>query len=125
MYFVVGGAYQGKLDIAKERYSLTEQNCFDCKDQTEIDFSKKLLYNFEEFILYLAEKDIPAARFIAENKEKLEDKVIVMTDPTCGVVPMDKTARKWREECGRAGVKLSQTAEEVIRVFCGIATKIK
>lgn len=123
MKLIVGGAYQGKLDVAKELYRLEDDDCFECGEQ--IDFSYKLINNFEKYVLYLVENNINPCEFFENNKENFSDKIVVLTDSSCGVVPIDDITRKWREEVGRIGVRLSFYADEVIRVFCGIPTKLK
>ena len=40
MILIIGGAYQGKLDFAKEAFGITDEDVFVCKD-SEIDFSKR------------------------------------------------------------------------------------
>ena len=42
-----------------------------------------------------------------------------------GVVPIDKAQRAQREAAGRLAILLAQQAQEVVRVFCGIPTRIK
>ena len=43
----------------------------------------------------------------------------------CGVVPMLKEEREYREQVGRMQVILAKSSESVERVICGIAQKIK
>ena len=123
MKLIIGGAYQGKLSTAKRLYNVSDEECFNCREG--IDYSKKLLYNFDRYIFELTKKGISACKFIVENISKLEDKIIIMNDVSSGVVPVDYTERKWREEVGRVGVQLSKISDEVIRVFCAIPTRLK
>jgi adenosyl cobinamide kinase/adenosyl cobinamide phosphate guanylyltransferase len=55
----------------------------------------------------------------------LNDKVIISDDISSGVVPVDREMRQWREALGRSLAMLAEQADEVIRVFCGIASRIK
>ena len=48
MILIVGGAYQGKLDFAKETFGITDSDVHIC-DTGEIDFSKRCIYKIEEF----------------------------------------------------------------------------
>ena len=53
------------------------------------------------------------------------DAVVLCTDVSCGVVPMDKTQRLWREEVGRAVCALARQADSVTRIFCGLPLRLK
>ncbi len=51
--------------------------------------------------------------------------ILTMDELGCGVVPMTYGDRAYREIAGRIGCALAAEAEEVYRVTCGIAKKIK
>jgi len=51
--------------------------------------------------------------------------VIVADEIGCGVVPVDRNDRTWREATGRALCVLAQKSENVTRVVCGIGVCIK
>ncbi|MEG0540888.1 MAG: bifunctional adenosylcobinamide kinase/adenosylcobinamide-phosphate guanylyltransferase [Angelakisella sp.] len=123
MTFIFGGAYQGKLDIAMERTGLSPHDCCDCREG--MNLSCTVLNHFEQQILRLVEQEGDVASYMMQLLPQLSDKVIIMDDLSAGVVPMDATLRRWREETGRCAVLLSKNAHEVLRVFCGIATKLK
>jgi adenosyl cobinamide kinase/adenosyl cobinamide phosphate guanylyltransferase len=59
--------------------------------------------------------------FIDSNK----DSIVICNDISCGVVPVDPVLRKWREAVGKSMSALSQNSDEVIRLFCGIPTRVK
>ena len=48
MILIIGGAYQGKLDFAKETFGITDADVHICSE-SEIDFSKRCIYKIEEF----------------------------------------------------------------------------
>jgi len=79
----------------------------------------------EKFVLKCVRDGKEAADFFKENKEKWQDKVLIMTDVSQGIVPMDAELRAFREMNGRLMLYLASEAEEVIRVFCGIGKKVK
>ena len=54
-----------------------------------------------------------------------EHTVIISDDISCGVVPVDKTERAWREANGRLLIKISDKSEHVTRVFCKIPVVLK
>lgn len=126
MILIFGGAYQGKLDYALKTYGLTEKDVYHCDMETMvINFDKKVIDGLERFILACIKEDVSGQECLEDNIEKLRDKIVICDDISQGVVPMDKTERVWREMTGRTMTYLGQEADEVIRVFCGIGTKIK
>ena len=54
-----------------------------------------------------------------------QDSVLVVTDTSQGVVPIDRTVREFREMNGRLLLWLAGEADRVIRVFCGIGKDMK
>ena len=62
---------------------------------------------------------------ISSFVKKNPDCIIICDEIGNGIVPMDPFERVYRERTGRIQVKLAADAEEVERVVCGIAQKIK
>ena len=56
---------------------------------------------------------------------KYSDAVVIADEIGCGVVPIDRSDRAWREAAGRALCVLAQKSENVTRVVCGIGVRIK
>lgn len=124
MVLIIGGAWQGKLDFAKETYSLAEEDVFTCQG-VEIDFSRRCVDRLEEFTLACvqAEKD-PVAYF--EGREELwRNSILICGDIFCGVVPMSAELRLWRNETGRLCQYLAKNAARVSRIFCGLEQRLK
>ena len=48
-----------------------------------------------------------------------------MDEVGCGIVPLSREDRDYREAVGRAGQKLAEAAREVWRIQCGIPVRIK
>lgn len=124
MIFIIGGAYQGKLTYAKERFGFDETQICDCAEETP-DFSKPCIRHTEEYVYRCIQENGDPMAFFRENKEKWADSVLIMRDIFCGVVPMGADMRAWREASGRLAMYLSGEAEEVYRLFCGLEQKIK
>jgi len=128
MVLIFGGAYQGKLNYALERFGLSECNVFFCN---EVDYDgsmpkgSKAVYEIDKWILGLVKADVDVAEKIEQLIKDNPDAIIICNDISCGVVPVDPVWRKWREETGRAIGKLAQYSDEVVRLFCGIPTRIK
>ena len=134
MKLIFGGAYQGKLEYAKKNFNI--ETVHDCGAgvlseaanggvDAEPDFSKDAVYALEKFVLKCVRDGVEAADYFKENKEKWQDKVLILTDVSQGIVPMDAELRAFREMNGRLMLYLASEAEEVIRVFCGIGKKVK
>lgn len=110
MILVIGGAFQGKKEFAKElaaRKKFGVVNLFHNQIQ-------KLLEDGEDVEVY-----------IRRLLEKNSDIVIVMDEVGAGVVPVERSDREYRESVGLAGQLLAREAQEVYRVICGIGVRIK
>ena len=55
----------------------------------------------------------------------LDRGVVVCREVGCGVVPMDRGDRDWREAVGRLCCALAREAEAVYRLQCGLAMRLK
>ena len=126
MILIFGGVYQGKLAFALERFGLAENDIYFCGEtDTAMPGNKKIVYEIDKWILALvkAEADVTESlnRFIDANA----DKVVICNDISCGIVPADPVQRKWREATGRSMAGLSRVSDEVVRLFCGIPSRIK
>jgi len=51
--------------------------------------------------------------------------IIICDELGCGVVPLDRADREWRERTGRLCCELAAKADRVDRVFCGLVMQIK
>ena len=121
MVLIIGGAYQGKLEFAKERFCLTDTDVFTCVSGQEIDFSRKCIDKIEEFTFTHPD---PIAYFEA-HREEWRGSILILQDLFCGVVPMGEDNRQWRQETGRLAQYLSREAEQVSRIFCGLEQRLK
>ncbi len=120
MILIIGGAYQGKLDFAKNQFGITREDIYTCADG-EPDFSKRCIYKIEEFTF--AHPD-PVGWFKA-NRELWENSILICEDIFCGVVPLDAQNRSWRQRTGRLCQYLAGEATQVSRIFCGLEQRIK
>lgn len=125
MVLIFGGAYQGKLEYALENFGLTEKDVFHCKENVEINLSNKVIYGLESFVMGCVKEGLEAREILSEYGSALEDKIIIVTDISQGVVPIDPVQRSWREMVGRTMLYLGGKSEKVIRIFCGLGHEIK
>lgn len=107
MILIIGGAYQGKHRYASEHYP----------DRT--------IYYVQGLIKEAREKQIDPVLYIEKIAKKEPEAVFMLDDVGCGIVPIDKKDREYRETAGRIGCNLAAQAQSVIRVCCGIGQVIK
>lgn len=105
---VIGGAYQDKTKAALEYLKLSESALKE----------GELLENFASFYRKWENSDDALLDF-------LKNKITVCDEMGCGIVPLDKNDRDFRENLGRFLCRLAERADIVLRVQCGIAAAIK
>ena len=120
MILIIGGAYQGKLDFAKERFGITDGDIHSCTG-SEIDFSRRCIDKVENFA---ASHPDPIGYF-EENREAWQDSILILQDIFCGMVPMGAENRAWRQKTGRLAQYLTREASQVSRIFCGLEQRLK
>ena len=126
MVLIIGGVYQGKLAYALKRFELSEDDVYRCSiDSIGVPGNQRIVYEIDKWILALVkeEKDTDelVSEFIAGNKGA----IVIGNDISCGIVPVEPEMRIWREATGRALAEIAQMSDEVIRLFCGIPTRLK
>lgn len=118
MDLIIGGAYQGKLDYARERFHLEAEDL--AFYENGYDTTRRCLCYLEQAVY-----DAVAAGRPFELPSLRADAVVICTDVSCGVVPMDRVQRLWREEVGQTVCALARRADSVTRVFCGLPLRLK
>ena len=125
MILIFGGAYQGKLAYALERFGLTENDVYRCGAGSGMPQNKKIIYEIDKWIYDLVEAGADVQNAVRQCIESNPGAIVICNDVTCGVVPTEAAARKWREAVGKSLAELSKVSDEVVRLFCGIPTQIK
>ena len=125
MDFIIGGAYQGKLDAAKKRFHLTDADVYACTEEAGIAFGARCIDRLEEFALWCVRNDRDPVEIFRENRAAWADSVLICEDIFCGVVPLGADMRAWREAAGRLAAYLASEARTVTRVFCGLEERLK
>ena len=130
MKLIFGGAYQGKLEYAIKTYKLNEGDVFNCSsEKTDLDMSKCVINGLEKFSWACETAgEIPEkilTEILDRHENFLDNKIFIAEDISCGLVPMDKKERAWRENHGRMMIALADRCTSVERIFCGIPMKIK
>lgn len=122
MIFVIGGAHQGKMAFAR---SLGYERIAVADGSGALDFSTGALCGLERWVLGCVKRNESAVERFAEMEEQWRACLLIGTDFSCGLVPMDAQLRLWREENGRLNNYLAQRAERVVRMFCGLPQELK
>ena len=126
MILIIGGRYQGKLDFARDKYGLPDAQIQICDGRTEdLDTSRRCVAYIDPWALNRLQAGADPVAEIEVRLPELEGAVIVSTDISSGVVPVDPLMRAWREAAGRVNALLAAHADEVWRLFCGLPQRLK
>ncbi len=126
MVLIIGGSYQGKLDFARKRFGLADDDIQFCDESTEaLDFSRHCVAYVDRFALNRIRAGAEPAEALGADPGLYRDVIFIANDISGGIVPMEPSLRAWREACGRMNLKLAGEADEVWRLFCGISQRVK
>lgn len=124
MNLIIGGAYQGKLEFAISKYQkdiVADGNICILEDT----YSCEILNNFQNLVkryFYTLDETI---QYLDTLLDKNSSVIIVSTEVGCGIVPIEKSNRDYRELIGRVCCEVSKRADTVERVFCGLGVTLK
>ena len=124
MKLIIGGAYQGKLDFARNTYHLEDSDIFCCSGP-EIDFSRKCICSIEKFTYACVQEKRDALEYFKENRTKWADSILICQDIFCGVVPLGADMRAWRQNTGLLCQYLAKEADSISRIYCGLEQRLK
>lgn len=123
MILIFGGAYQGKLEYAKKNFDI--KTVCDCRPEgCEPDFDADAVCGIEAFVLKCVKDGVNPVEWFTARESEWADKVLIITDVSQGVVPVDPQVRTFREVNSRLTLYLAEKAGQVIRVFCGIGKEM-
>lgn len=124
MKMIIGGAWQGQLEWAKEHEETKDwidgKNC-----PMETIFSCGGIFDFHEYVKRLLQEEKNTKEFINKLISLNPGIVIVSNEIGYGLVPIDAFDRRYREETGRICTELAAFSERVIRVVMGIGSVLK
>ena len=114
MVLIIGGMAQGKLEFAQRALNVTswsegvlgEENC---------------VHNLQQAIRTMRSPEEEISAWLSKHP----DGVIICDEVGCGVTPLDRADRSWREKTGRVCCELAQKADAVYRVYCGLGARLK
>lgn len=124
MELILGGAFQGKLTYASEKYGLSGEALCDLVTGLP-DAGKKCVYHLEAFTKKAAKKGLTALEALELLMPVSRFCAVVSREIGNGIVPMAAFEREWRELHGAVLKELALRAERVTRIFCGIPEVLK
>ena len=107
---IIGGAFQDKLKVALGYSSLSA-------DQVSDRMDKIIVNNFQNYFKNNMDEE--------PHHQKCRGKIIICDEVGCGIIPLDKSDRVYREALGRFLCDLAAISDTVIRVTAGIGQFIK
>lgn len=124
MHVIFGGAFNGKRAYVEQRVQGRNVQWLDVTAETYV-----LLPNVEVIVAFGVEnlkeqKSMELLEKIGQWNEQVEV-FIIATEIGRGVVPMDASMRKLRDDVGRFYQQLFTRAESVTRIWYGISQTIK
>ena len=119
MILITGGAFQGKTAYAKSHFNFKTTDGAICTPEEAL--SAYILINYDALIRRLPDAEFFTKKLYSENP----DCVVILPEIGCGIVPMDREERFFRETAGRCGCILAAYSDTVIRMICGIPTALK
>lgn len=124
MNLIIGGAYQGKLEFAINKYQkdiIADGNSCILEDT----YSCEILNNFQNLVKRYFDTLDETIQYLDTLLDKNPSVIIVSTEVGCGIVPIEKSDRDYRELIGRVSCEISKRADTVERVFCGLGVTLK
>ena len=113
MILIIGGFAAGKREYARSLGYREE-------DFTrEIEGEQPVLYGLQDLV---SENPADAMDWLPRLLQK---QAVICDEVGCGVTPLDREERAWREQVGRACCRIAAESEAVYRVYCGLGVRIK
>lgn len=123
MIMITGGAYEGKADFVKTHYGYEITDGKSC--DFESAFTVECISNYHLLVKRLIDNGKDALAFTERLCKENPGLIVIMDEIGCGIIPLEKRDRIWREQTGRAGSLIAKNSDTVIRLICGIPTVIK
>lgn len=111
MELYIGGFSQDKFETVKKIHP------------EEFIWNDFHLFVKEKILLGMGREEIERAAFEKIASEKIE--AVIADELGCGIVPMERNERIFRETTGRVLCTIAAESEKVFRVVCGICQRLK
>jgi adenosylcobinamide kinase / adenosylcobinamide-phosphate guanylyltransferase len=132
VHIYIGGAHNGKREfvrqwlIEQEKHNVQwiEGNCLDNPDN--FDGTQTIVVaGIEKWLAETNLSEEAAIKYVMNCIAQNRDTVFILTDIGRGIVPMDAGQRKLRDACGRLYQRLMAEADDVTRIWYGLAKPLK
>ena len=124
MHVIFGGAFNGKRAYVEQRIQGRSVQWLNVDADEHI-----LLPNIEVIVVFGVENLLePKGKELLKKMEKwdeLAEVLVIATEIGRGIVPMDASMRKLRDDVGRFYQQLFTKADSVTRIWYGISQTIK
>lgn len=130
---VIGGAHQGKTAYVMEKYKeqqlfLLEHENWSYQLSHLLDKKEQQVIVWQQLEQFVWEKEgfvTQIEAMLSQMQNSPQQIVIISNEVGCGIVPIDKKQRTYRNQLGELLCKIAEKAESVERITCGIAEKIR
>ncbi|WP_318616967.1 bifunctional adenosylcobinamide kinase/adenosylcobinamide-phosphate guanylyltransferase [Sporosarcina sp. YIM B06819] len=121
MHIIIGGAYNGKRDYVRTMLAGREAEWFEGVLPKHSDTCQVMVVAGIE--KWLAETKLSEVEAIDQVLAAIDgrDVIVVLTDIGRGIVPINAQQRQLRDTCGRLYQQLMAEADEVTRIWYGLA----
>lgn len=137
MILILGGMAQGKSAFVQAHFPLWYPQLWE-KTRTipawvegeQADWEGilrgMLCRNFQEWIRRMGPESRMSPEEMAERLyQACPERILVMNQVGCGIVPMSREEREYRELAGRVSCSLAARSSQVWRVCCGLGQRMK
>ena len=123
MIMITGGAYEGKTEFAKSHYNCEITDGERC--DFESVFTANCVSNYHQLVKRLVGNGDDVVSYTERLCRENPNLIVIINEIGCGIVPLEKSDRLWREQVGRAGSLIAKNSDTVVRLICGIPAVIK
>ncbi|MBB4823140.1 adenosyl cobinamide kinase/adenosyl cobinamide phosphate guanylyltransferase [Sporosarcina luteola] len=131
MHIFIGGAHNGKQEFVENWLKEPDKwtwigpgHVWDLEQLAQVDSDCIVLNRIDEWLESTEMDETDALAHIMRGIEGKET-VVILTDLGRGIVPVDPKQRKLRDQCGRLYQWLIAEADEVTRIWYGLAQTLK
>lgn len=126
MRVIIGGAHNGKREYVRRMLEGVPHHWIDCSvgDLAIPSDGKVVIDRIEHWLAQMGLDEPEAVEFVLKLVED-KDVIFILTDIGRGIVPMHAEQRRLRDACGRLNQRLIAQADDVTRIWYGLAQTLK